>query len=551
MTATPAAPVYFLLVDDVDGNLLALEALLRRDGLVLLRARSGSEALELLLQYDVALALLDVQMPGMDGFELAELMRGAERTRRVPIIFLTAGDADRQRRFRGYEMGGVDFLLKPIESHILRSKADTFFELYRQRQEVAQQRDEMKAAKEEIARLLDESRRYADALKEADERKDEFMAMLAHELRNPLAPIASAVQVLKLAEPSDPAAKVQLSTIAAAREAREIIARQTAHMARLVDDLLDVARIARGKLPLRTERCDLASIVRDTTADYAAALKAAGLTLQLNLPDKPAFVSGDPIRLAQVVGNLLHNACKFTPSGGLVTVVVALDPEHDSAVVTVADTGAGLGPSETASIFEPFNQSKQSLDRSKGGLGLGLTLARTITELHRGTIDVTSAGIGKGSTFKIVIPLIPSASAEQGEPSSDASSTSPAPRLLKVLIVEDNQDAAKSLQMLLKFAGYDAHFALDGRSGLKAARDLKPDVIMSDLGLPGDTDGYALARTVRGDPELAPTYLIALSGYGHDEDRRRTKAAGFDHHLVKPVGLATVSELLLSATRRD
>src|SRR6204780_1343369 len=229
-------PVYFLLVDDLEENLLPLEALLRRDGLVLLKARSGDEALELLLQNDVALALVDVQMPGLNGFELAELMRGNERTRRVPIIFVTAGNADSQRRFRGYEAGAVDFIHKPIESDILRSKAGVFFELYRQRQQIAIQRDELKAR--------------SDALEEADRRKDEFLATLAHELRNPLAPLRHGLDILRRSPNSDDAAEI-----------REMMDRQLVHLVRLIDDLLDVSRISQGKIELRKERIQAADVL--------------------------------------------------------------------------------------------------------------------------------------------------------------------------------------------------------------------------------------------------------------------------------------------------
>ena len=230
-------PVYFLLVDDLEENLLSLEGLLRRDGLVLLKARSGPQALELLLQYDVALAILDVQMPEMDGYELAELMRGTERTRRAPIIFLTAGAADRQRRFRGYEAGAVDFLNKPIEPDILRSKASVFFELYQQRNQIAAQRDELKS--------------YAAALTEADRRKDEFLATLAHELRNPLAPIRNGLDILRTS-PTAPNAE----------EIRDVMDRQLSHLVRLVDDLLDVSRVSQGKIDLRKARVALSDVIK-------------------------------------------------------------------------------------------------------------------------------------------------------------------------------------------------------------------------------------------------------------------------------------------------
>src|SRR6201995_3884683 len=228
-------PVSFLLVDDLEENLLSLEALLRRDGLVVLKARSGDQALELLLKHDIALALIDVQMPGLNGFELAELMRGNERTRRITIIFVTAGNIDRQRRFRGYEAGAVDFIYKPIEADVLRSKVDVFVELYRQRQQIAAQRDELKA--------------HADALKDADRRKDEFLATLAHELRNPLAPLRHGLDILR----RSPDFKEGL-------DVREMMDRQLVHLVRLIDDLLDVSRVSQGKIDLRTEKIQIAEV---------------------------------------------------------------------------------------------------------------------------------------------------------------------------------------------------------------------------------------------------------------------------------------------------
>jgi len=295
-----SAPVYFLLVDDLDDNLLALEALLRRDGLVLLKARSGSEALELLLVHDVALALVDVHMPEMDGFELAELIRGSEKTRRVPIIFLTAGGPDEQRRFRGYETGAVDFIRKPVENDVLRSKVDVFYELYRQRQEVACQRDELSAATTEIGRLLTESRRQAEELREMDQRKDEFLATLAHELRNPLAPILNAVSVMQVRGMADPILESM----------REVIERQTRHMARLVDELLDVSRIATGKLSLQLKPMDLMTVVNRAVEVARSTIDLHKHQLEVVLPTRPVLLEGDEVRLTQVFANLLTNAAK-------------------------------------------------------------------------------------------------------------------------------------------------------------------------------------------------------------------------------------------------
>jgi len=531
MNATVLEPVHFLIVDDLPENLLALEALLRREGLVVLKALSGTEALETLLKQEVALAIIDVQMPGMDGFELAELMRGMERTRRVPIIFLTAGSADRQRRFRGYEAGAVDFLHKPIEPDVLRSKTDVFFELFRQRQEVSQQRDELRVATDENARLLQESRQYAAELKEADRRKDEFLAMLAHELRNPLAPVRNAVEILRLSGPVNEAIE----------SAREILARQVAHMARLIDDLLDVARIARGKVRLRTERCDLAELVRQTSEDYRPTFAAIGVNFKVDVPRQPLPLTADPTRVAQVIGNLLHNAGKFTPRGGFVAVEVEEDREARVGVVTVRDTGTGLEPAVMAHLFEPFSQADQPLDRQNGGLGLGLALVKGLLELHGGSITAQSPGLDQGSTFTMRIPLMP---ADEATETAAAKAPNTNSGGLRILIVEDNADAAKSLQMLLKYLGHLAETAGDGTAGLKAANEFHPNVVISDLGLPGELDGYALARAIRADASLASLHLIAMSGYGADEDRKRTKDAGFDQHLVKPVDIGRLKESL-------
>ncbi len=544
MIPSPSDPVYFLLVDDLEENLLALEGLLRREGLVLLKARSGAEALELLLKYDMALALVDVQMPGMNGFELAELMRGTVRTQRVPIIFLTAGNADRQRRFRGYEAGAVDFLHKPLEPDILRSKAQVFFDLYLQRQEVTRQRDELKVATEENARLLNESRQYADKLRDADRRKDEFLAMLAHELRNPLGPVRNAVEILRLRGQDEKAVAT----------AGEIISRQVGHMARLVDDLLDVARIANGRVQIRAERCDLAEIMRNTAEDYRPSLNENGITLAVEIENRAMPLIGDPTRMAQIIGNLLHNAGKFTSRGGRVDVRAAIEPDNRWAVVSVRDTGMGMTSAVLARLFEPFSQADQDLDRSRGGLGLGLALVKGLIELHGGTVSAESEGSGKGARFILRIPLTLPAATMAKSPTAKPSEGKTLARSAgkrRILIVEDNRDAAKTLQLLLSLHGHEVDVAFDGRSGLDKARTFRPDVLISDLGLPGELDGYAVARAVRAEPELAGVYLIALSGYGQEDDRRRAKEAGFEQHLVKPVDPTSLEGTLSAAMHRN
>lgn len=389
--------VYFLLVDDREQNLVALESLLRRDGLLLLKARSGRDALELLLQYEVALALIDVQMPGMDGFELAELMRGAERTRHVPIIFLTASSMnDYQRRFRGYEAGAVDFLHKPIEPDILKSKTGVFLDLFRQRQEVARQRDELAVMIVENKRLLEESRQYAHALQEADRRKDEFLATLAHELRNPLAPILSAVQLLGLSEELDDETS----------EVLEIIERQVNHMVRLVDDLLEVSRITSGKIQLQLNPIDLNDVIRNAIETSLPLLEGGNHTFTLHLGEGPIQIEGDMVRLTQVLSNLLNNAAKYTPEGGIISLTT--EQGENWVQVRIKDSGLGIPQEMLNKVFEMFTQVNRHLKRSQGGLGIGLTLVKRLVELHGGRIGATSDGEGLGSEFTIKLPLIPS-----------------------------------------------------------------------------------------------------------------------------------------------
>lgn len=371
-------PVYFLAVDDHLPNLVALEALLQREGLKVLKASSGDEALELLLRYDVALALLDVQMPDMDGFELAELMRGREKSRAVPIIFVTAESSNPQRRFQGYGAGAVDFIHKPIEPEILRSKANVFFELGRQRQEIAQQRDDLAAA--------------ARALQEADSAKDRFLTILGHELRNPVASISSAIVLLRR-----PRSAEQVDEI------YQQMDRMSSHLGRLIEDLLDVSRIKEGKLALQIERADLRAPLLLAIEGTSHAIAAAGHALRVDLPNENVWIDGDTTRIAQASANLIVNAARYTPSGG--KIVVALSVDEDAAHVTVTDNGLGIPPEMLDKIFEVFAQVDGHKGQSAGGIGIGLSLVKHICELHGGTVSVKSAGSGKGSSFTIRLPL--------------------------------------------------------------------------------------------------------------------------------------------------
>jgi PAS domain S-box-containing protein len=376
------------------------------------------------------------------------------------------------------------------------------------------------------ALAVDNARLYRE-LRDADRRKDEFLAMLAHELRNPLAPIRNAVQVLKMLGGPQPRGEA----------VHDIIERQVTHLVRLVDDLLDVSRITRGQVLLRKERLDLVPLVGAAAEDRRPLLEGTGLRLAMELPDHPLWVEGDPTRLAQVVGNLLHNAHKFTDAGGLVTVRLRAD--GDRGVLTVRDTGIGMEAEMLRRLFEPFSQADRSIDRSRGGLGLGLALVKGLAELHGGTVGADSDGPGHGSAFTVTLPLVPEPESEGTAPDRPRRGKS-----LRILIVEDNHDAAESLRLLLQMSGHEVEVAHTGAAALEAARKQRPDVVLCDIGLPGSLDGHAVARALRADPEQTAAVLIALSGYGQEEDQRQARQAGFDRHLTKPVDPLTLTRLL-------
>jgi signal transduction histidine kinase len=376
---TLTEPINCLLVDDLEENLLALEALLQREGLVCLKARSGEEALELLLVHDVALALLDVQMPGMDGFQLAEFMRGNERARRIPIIFLTAGSADLQRRFRGYEAGAVDFIQKPIEPDILRSKASVFFDLHQQRRQILTQRDELEA--------------YADTLRTIDRRKNEFLAVLGHELRNPVMALNAGLKLLKRRDDAE-----------TARDIRAKLEKQVFHLSRLVEDLLDISRIDQGKISLKKQRIELQAILESAIEASRPLIDAERHTLSVDVLPDPVWLDADYTRISQVVSNLLNNAAKYTPTGGQIRISTK---SGDGVVeIEVSDNGIGIPADMQSRIFDIFTQVQNVGPSTQGGLGIGLALVKQLVELHGGTIDLKSSEANMGSRFTVKLPLL-------------------------------------------------------------------------------------------------------------------------------------------------
>ena len=315
-------------------------------------------------------------------------------------------------------------------------------------------------------------------------------------------------------------------------------------MTRLIDDLLDVSRIAQGKILLRRELFDLCALVRTVSADHRPALDAANLSFEVRVPERSVWTPGDPVRISQVLGNILQNAAKFTDPGGRVDVV--LEEGGGMANVVIADTGIGMTPETAASAFDFFSQSESSRDRSRGGLGLGLALARGLVELHGGRVRAASDGPGRGSRFTIQLP----AENRSEEPESDPRRATAARRPMRILIVEDNPDMADSLSILLRLEGHSVEAARSGQAGVEVARRMRPEVVLCDLGLPGGMDGYAVSRQLRADPSTGGACLVALSGYADEDSRARAAAAGFDHHLSKPVSLDTIERILGTVSTR-
>lgn len=396
-----------------------------------------------------------------------------------------------------------------------------------------------------------------EKLAEQDRRKDEFLAILGHELRNPLAAIHNAIQVLRRQQPGDPQSP----------ELHRMLEEQTDHMGRMIDDLLDVARLNTGKVRVVLTRQDLVEVVAGAVQACAKDFDANGVSLDVQLPGAPLYIDGDRTRIAQVVGNLLTNANKFTPRGGRVTLALTADASGRNAAIAVRDTGIGMDEATMAQIFEIFSQADRSLERSRGGLGLGLALAKGFVELHGGSVEARSGGLGRGSEFIVRLPIkeealsgewrvaSPEKAAVNGErrvaskespvrpPSLPTDHSPRTTRSLRILIVEDNRDGARTMQMLLEMAGHCTEIAADGLAGVEAALRFRPQVVLCDIGLP-KIDGYEVARRLRRSDECRAAYLVALSGYGQAEDRRLALEAGFDIHEIKPMPPGRLDEIL-------
>ncbi|MGE3779852.1 MAG: CHASE3 domain-containing protein [Pirellulaceae bacterium] len=419
--------------------------------------------------------------------------------------------------------------------------ATSFWQLRRElfaRQALAddlyQQREQLRVA---MLREVTEQQRAQVQRAEEQRRKDEFLAMLGHELRNPLAGILTGVQVLRMLRPEGDAAKMQ-----------EVIERQAKHMSRMVDDLLDISRFARGKLTLKREQLDLRELMQLTVDDYRSAQLQGSCRLSLHLPDVEVWVHGDRTRLAQAVSNLIHNACKFSEGSGSIDIALQLDPTSPSALIIVRDHGIGMSERTLANVFQPFMQADTSAERSRGGLGLGLALVDALVRLHDGEVRAHSEGLGQGSQFTIRLPLSvparpmplprPGATVEDGQLNSQ-----------RVLIIDDRRDAVIPLEKMLRMDGHEVKTSTTGEQGLEIAQSFHPTIVLCDIGLADGMNGYDVARSMRGQRELQSVYMVAITGYGHDDDRQRASAAGFDFHLTKPVGKQELDRLIAERPR--
>ena len=566
--------VNVLLVDDQPARLLTYESILSELGQNLVRAGSGIEALEKLMKDEFAVVLLDVSMPDMDGFEAATLIHQHPRFEKTPIIFVTGVHVSELDRLKGYKVGAVDYVSIPVVPEILRSKVAVLIELYTKRRQLQElnrnlaqanerlaeanttlqvektreletlnnilQRanQELEAANRSLQTEVMERVRVELALKEADRHKDEFLAMLAHELRNPLAPIRNAVQLMHRRSINDP----QLVW------SRDVIERQLAHLTRLVDDLLDVSRITRGKINLNKEVIEIGALVARTVETVQPLIEERGHSLSVQLPSGILAVLGDPTRLSQALGNVLGNAAKYTERGGHITLsATQLDSEVE---IRVSDNGIGIPADLLPMIFNLFTQLDRTSGPTQSGLGIGLALVQRLIEMHGGHVTAHSDGPGRGSEFVIRIPLF-IREAVSGHSSNKPSALEQsmmnaegAPRTQRrILVADDNNDALESLATLLQLSGHEVYTAANGAVALESAEQHRPEVALLDIGMP-KLDGYEVARRIRAQPWGQRITLVALTGWGQDSDRRRSQEAGFDSHLVKPLDLDKLTELL-------
>jgi signal transduction histidine kinase len=533
--------VNILLVDDQPGKLLTYEAILGDLGDNLIKANSGAEALAHLLKEEIAVVLVDVCMPTLDGFELASLIRQHPRCRKTAIIFISAVASSSLDRIKGNQSGAVDYVSVPVEPELLRARVSVFADLYRKTEALERMNIELeRRVAERTAQLevdLAERKRLENALTAADQRKDEFLAMLSHELRNPLAPIRNAVQIMGLKPLGDPHL----------RHCRDVIERQVEHLSRLVDDLLDVSRITRGRLKLEKKPVEVATFVARAIETAEPLFDARGQRLHVSMPEERLIVDGDSTRLSQIVSNILNNAAKYTPDSGHISLQIETASRDggsaEEVLIRVKDDGTGIPPQMLPEVFDLFTQVDQALDRSHGGLGIGLALVRKLVEMHGGKVEARSDGVGHGSEFFVRLPCRVEPVDVKGATGSAGDAIKRPVIRRRVLVVDDNEDSAETLALALQLEGYDVETAHGGQQALELAEGFLPEMVLLDIGMPG-MDGYEVARSIRAQPWGADMLLIAQTGWGQEEDRRRTREAGFDAHMTKPLDHARLMSLM-------
>src|SRR5918994_667197 len=508
---SPSQEYTILNVDDHDAGRYAKSRILKLAGYRVVEAGTGADALRLVREAKPQLILLDVKLPDVNGIQLCRTIKSDPLSAHIMVLQISAVHTTRADRIHGLECGADTYLIEPVQADGLLATVNALLRLYDRERE---------------------NRRLVAQLRDADRQKDDFLAALAHELRNPLGVVSNAFDILPETQTSEPVSQ----------ELRDIINRQISLMSCLVDDLLDVSRISHGQIGLAREPCDFAAIVRQTVDDYRSILESNGLELKLDAPSSPVWVVGDSTRLAQSISNLLQNASKFTSTGDTVTVKLVDIPDEHCAVLSVRDTGIGMESDFLARIFEPFSQFDPGVGRRQGGLGIGLSLVKGLIELHGGEVHASSQGPGQGSEIAIRLPT--QKFTDPHHPSSKPSiARAESPANYRILVIDDNSLAARTLQIFLGDKGHEVELAVTGPQGLEKARQFLPHVVLCDIGLPG-LDGYSVARQLRQEQGSDKMFLIAVSGYGQEEDQERAKSAGFDAYLVKPISLKDLEKLL-------
>jgi signal transduction histidine kinase len=491
-------------VDDNDGARYVKTRILNRAGFTVIECENGADTLRLAREQSPSLILLDVKLPDMNGMEVCRILKSDPATQNILILQTSASFLGTADKIRALDVGADNYLMEPIDP------------------------DELLANVKALLRLG-----YVEKkLREIDRRKDEFIATLAHELRNPIGPIRNAVEIWSMLEPTP-----SLELL----KAREIMRRQTNHLAHLVDDLLDVSRVSSGKINLRMENVPVKTFVESAIEIALPLIEKHQHKLDVSLPELEVLVSGDPLRLAQIVSNLLLNAAKFTPSGG--SLKIECDVKDNNICIKVVDNGIGISSADISEIFGLFTQANRVPDQGVEGLGIGLALVKELVALHGGNVSVQSEGVNCGSSFEVVLPVTHSAKVDSSNQTVGV--TVFVER--RILVVDDNQDAAITLSNLFEISGHEVKMAFSGKNALEVAESFDPHFIFLDIGLP-DMTGYDLALALRANAKHQHAVLIALTGFGQDRDKQAAMAAGFDHHFVKPLSLDQLNVLgLLSA----